>query len=220
MTDAPVLTTLAERLAPRHAALLVIDMQNDFCAPGGFVEAVLGKDAAACRAVVEPIMALVERARAARVPVLWVRADYSLDTVPPHIAVKAHERGTATPFCHGGSWGAAFFGVAPGEGEPVVDKHCYSAFIGTDLERRLRAMGVLTTVLTGVQTNVCIESTLRDAASLGFNVVVASDCVASHTRELHDATLRNAAFLFGDVVPAAQIAAIWDRAGRVGAAAQ
>lgn len=220
MTDAPVLTTLADRLAPRHAALLVVDMQNDFCAPGGYVEAVLGKDAAACRAVVEPIMALVERARAARVPVLWVRADYSPDKIPPHIAVKAQERGATAPFCHAGSWGAAFFGVTPGEGEPAVDKHCYSAFIGTDLERRLRAMGVLTTVLAGVQTNVCIESTLRDAASLGFNVVVAADCVASHTRELHDAALKSAAFLFGDVVPAAQIASIWDRAGRVGAAAQ
>ncbi len=220
MTDAPILRTLAERLAPRHAALLVIDMQNDFCAPGGFVEAALGKDAAACRAVVAPIMALVKRARAARVPVLWIRADYSPGKVPPHMAVKAHERGSTAPFCHADSWGSAFFGVTPDEGEPVVDKHCYSAFIGTDLDARLRSMGVRTTVLAGVQTNVCIESTLRDAASLCFNVVVASDCVASHTRELHDAALRNAAFLFGDVVTAAQIAAVWDGAGRVGAAAQ
>jgi ureidoacrylate peracid hydrolase len=74
-------------------------------------------------------------------------------------------------------------------------------------------------VLAGVQTNVCIESTLRDAASLGFNVVVASDCVASHTRELHEATLKNATFLFGDVVPAERIAKAWEGGSRVGEAA-
>ena len=219
MTEAPILKSLAERLSPRHSALLVIDMQNDFCAEGGFVEAALGKDAAACRAVVAPIMALVEHARKARVPVVWVRADYSPGKVPPHMAIKAHERGTTAPFCHADTWGSAFFGVTPAGDEAVVDKHCYSAFIGTELDARLHAMGVRTTVLAGVQTNVCIESTLRDAASLGFNVVVASDCVASHTRELHEATLKNAMFLFGDVVPAERIVKAWESGSRVGAAA-
>jgi ureidoacrylate peracid hydrolase len=203
------LATLAERLAPAHTALLVIDMQIDFCARDGYVEKLLGKDAAACRAVVAPIAALAGRARAARVGVVWIRADYSPDKVPPHMALKAHERGTTAPFCHAGTPGAAFFELSPGPGEPVIDKHCFSAFIGTGLEQRLRSAGVRTIILSGVQTNVCIDSTMRDAASLGFHVVVAADCVASHTPALHDATLKNAAFLFGDVVLSAEIARIW-----------
>jgi ureidoacrylate peracid hydrolase len=69
------LRTVAERLAPAHTALLVVDMQNDFCAEGGYIETVVGKNAAACRAVAAPIMALVGAARAAAVPVIWVRAD-------------------------------------------------------------------------------------------------------------------------------------------------
>lgn len=211
------LATLAERLAPSHTALLVIDMQNDFCAAGGYVEKVLGKDAAPCRAVAAPIAALAERARRAGAPVLWVRADYRPDRTPPHIALKAHERGTTQAFCHGGTWGAGFFELSPAAGEAVINKHCFSAFIGTGLERRLNAAGIRTVVLTGVQTNVCIESSLRDAASLGFHVVIAADCVASHTPALHDATLKNAAFLFGDVVPSAEIARIWQEA--LGAAA-
>jgi ureidoacrylate peracid hydrolase len=210
------LATLAERLAPVHTALLIVDMQNDFCAPNGYVEKVLGKDAAPCRAVVASIAALAERARRARVPVLWVRADYTPDKVPPHMALKAHERGAAAPFCHAGTWGAGFFELSPAAGEPVIDKHCFSAFIGTGLEQRLRATGVRTIVLAGVQTNVCIESSLRDAASLGFQIVVAADCVASHTPALHDATLKNVGFLFGDVVPFADIARIWQDA--IGAA--
>ena len=206
------LATLVERLAPVHTALLIVDMQNDFCAPGGYVETVLGKDAAPCRALVAPIAALAERARRAHVPVLWVRADYSPDKVPPHMALKAHERGTAAPLSHGGTWGAGFFELSPAAGEAVIDKHCFSAFIGTGLEQRLRAAGVRTIVLAGVQTNACIDSSLRDAASLGFHVVVATDCVASHTPVLHDATLKNAAFLFGDVVPSAEIVRIWQGA--------
>jgi ureidoacrylate peracid hydrolase len=211
------LATLAERLAPSHTALLIVDMQNDFCAPGGYVEKVLGKDAAPCRAVVAPIATLAERARQARVSVLWIRADYSPDKVPAHMALKAHERGTAAPFCHAGTWGAGIFELSPAGGEPVIDKHCFSAFIGTGLEQRLRAAGIRTVVLAGVQTNVCIESTLRDAASLGFHVVVPADCVASHTPALHDATLKNVAFLFGDVVPSDEIARIWQGASSAAA---
>jgi ureidoacrylate peracid hydrolase len=213
------LASLAERLAPSHTALLVVDMQNDFCARGGYVETVLGKDASPCRAVIAPIAALVERARAARVAVLWIRADYHPDKVPAHLALKAHERGNSLPFCHAGTWGAEFFELRPGTGEPVIDKHCFSAFIGTGLEQRLRGDGVRTVVLAGVQTNACIDSSMRDAASFGFHVVVAADCVASHTPELHEATLKNAAFLFGDVVPSAEIARIWNAARPLGEAA-
>jgi ureidoacrylate peracid hydrolase len=212
------LSTLPERLAPAHTALLVIDMQNDFCAADGYVERVLGKDASPCRAIVAPIAELAQRARASHVPVLWIRADYSPDKVPAHLALKAHERGSTAPFCHGGSWGAAFFELTPASGEPVIEKHCFSAFVGTGLEERLRAAGIRTVILTGVQTNACIESSLRDAASMGFHVVVPADCVASHTHVLHEATLKNVAFLFGDVVASAEIARIWQ--GAVGAAAR
>jgi ureidoacrylate peracid hydrolase len=212
-----LLPTLAERVAPQHTALLVIDMQNDFCAADGYVETVLGKDASPCRAAVAPIRALTEHARAVRVPVIWVRADYSPDRVPVHLALKAHERGSAAPFCHGGSRGAAFFELSPAPGEPIIDKHSFSAFIGTRLETRLRAAGIRTVIFTGVQTNACIESSLRDAASMDFHIVVASDCVASHTPAPHEAALKNVAFLFGDVVPSAEIARIWQTV--IGAAA-
>ncbi len=60
-----------------------------------------------------------------------------------------------------------------------------------------------------MQTNVCVETSLRDAYSLGFHVVAAADCVASHTAELHEATLKNVRFLFGDVLSGREIAALW-----------
>ncbi len=203
------LKTAAERLDLGHTALLVIDMQNDFCAEGGYIEAVVGKNAAACRAVAAPVMTLVAAARAAPVPVLWVRADYRLEKLPASMAARFAAQGNGRVCCAPGTWGADFHGVAPAPGEAVIDKHCYSAFIGTGLADRLSARGIRTLVFAGVQTNVCVETSLRDAYSLGFNVAVAGDCVASHTAELHEATLKNVRFLFGDVLSGREIAAFW-----------
>jgi ureidoacrylate peracid hydrolase len=205
----PPLRTVAERLAPGHTALLVVDMQNDFCAEGGYIESVVGKNAAACRAVATPITDLVRAARAAGVPVFWVRADYRLEKLPASMAARFAAQGKGRICCEPGSWGAEFHGVAPAPGEVIVDKHCYSAFIGTDLAERLAARGIRTLVFAGVQTNVCVETSLRDAYSLGFHVAAAADCVASHTAELHEATLKNVRFLFGDVLSGQEIAALW-----------
>lgn len=207
MTDRLLASTEA-RLRPAHTALLVIDMQNDFCAQGGYIETVVGKDAGPCRAVAAPITELVSAARKRAVPVVWIKANYEPDKLPAGMLAKFSARGAAV-CCAPGSWGAGFFAVEPQPGEAVVEKHCYSAFRGTDLDTRLRTLAVRTVVLAGVQTNICIESTLRDAHSLGFHVVLAADCVASHTPELHEATLKNAQFLFGDVLDRGQIAAQW-----------
>ena len=87
-----MLSTVEARLDPAHTALLVIDMQNDFCAEGGYVESVVGKNAEACRAVAQPIMALVADARAASVPVYWIKANYELDGLPAGMAAKFGER--------------------------------------------------------------------------------------------------------------------------------
>lgn len=205
------LPTLPERLQPGHTALLVIDMQNDFCAENGFVERVVGKDASACRAVAAPIGQLVQDARAAQVPVFWIVANYDPDKVPAGMLAKQREKSFEI-CCGTGSWGAEFYGVAPGAGESVVEKHCFSAFIDTGLAEKLAERGIRTIVYAGVQTNICVESSLRDGVNRGFHAVLASDCVASHTPPLHEATLMNTRFLFGDVLTRGEIVAHWNSA--------
>jgi ureidoacrylate peracid hydrolase len=203
-----LLDSVAKRLEPAHAAVMVIDMQNDFCAEGGYVERVVGKDTSACRAVVPAIMDLVEAARDRGVPVLWIKANYDPDRLPEAMLVKQQEK-SAEICCGTGSWGNDFYGVMAAEGEPVIEKSCYSAFVGTDVEEQLRRRGIRTLIFAGVQTNVCVESSLRDAVSRGFYAVLASDCVASHTAPLHEATLNNVRFLFGDVLDRAAIRRAW-----------
>jgi ureidoacrylate peracid hydrolase len=208
MMTRQLLDTVEKRLDPAHTAVMVIDMQNDFCAEQGYVERVVGKETSACRAVVPAIMDLVTAARERRIPVLWVKANYDPDRLPEGMLVK--QRDKSTEICCGtGSWGHAFYGVTATDGEPVIEKSCYSAFVGTVVEKELRQRGIRTLVFAGVQTNVCVESSLRDAVCRGFYAVLASDCVASHTLPLHEATLNNVRFLFGDVVDRAAIKGTW-----------
>jgi ureidoacrylate peracid hydrolase len=211
MMSSNLLDTVEKRLKPAHSAVLVIDMQNDFCAEAGYVEKVVGKDVSACRAVVPEVMALVEAARGQGVPVYWIKANYDPDRLPEGMRVKQQEKSSVV-CCGTGSWGGELYGVSAARGEAVIEKSSYSAFAGTEVERQLRERGIRTVVFAGVQTNVCVESSLRDAVCRGFYAVLASDCVASHTQPLHEATLKNVQFLFGDVMDRKAIAAIWSAA--------
>jgi ureidoacrylate peracid hydrolase len=199
-----LLDSLERRLDPAHTAVMVIDMQNDFCSEQGYVERVVGTDTSACRAVVPAITDLVAAARNHCVSVLWIKANYHPDRLPQGMLVKQREKGGEV-CCGTGSWGSEFYDVAAAAGEPVIEKSCYSAFIATDVESRLLRRGIRTVVFAGVQTNLCVESSLRDAVCRGFYAVLASDCVASHTPPLHDASLNNVRFLFGDVLDRAAI---------------
>jgi ureidoacrylate peracid hydrolase len=205
-----LLLTLAERLDPAHTALIVVDMQNDFCAPGGYVSN-LGRDVSACGEIVPAVNALVAGAREHGVPVIWLMAEYADAEIPVPMLAKKMEMGVSAISCARGTWGAAPFGVAPLPDEALVVKHCYSGFVGTDMEARLTALGASTLVFAGVQTNVCVDSTLRDGHSLGHYIVVAGDGVASHMPAAHAATLDNVRFLFGDVADSAAIVATWRR---------
>ena len=203
-----LLATPAERLAPARTALVVVDMQNDFCAPGGYI-AGLGKDVSGYGAIVSPLAATLAAARRAGVPVLWLVARYDEALLPPSMRAQKRRMGVDAICCAAGSWGAEFFGVTPEAGEPIFAKHTYSGFSNPDLARHLAALDVEALAFCGVQTNVCVESTLREAHSFGFDVAIVEDAVASHTPPLHQATLANIRFLFGDVLPSADLLAIW-----------
>ncbi len=208
MTQA-LLTEFPAVVDPGHSAVLVIDVQNDFCAAGGHTEVNLGKDVADCQAVVEPIERLVAGARRAGAAIVWIKADYDRAYLSPPIHARQIARGIATAYCVSGTWGAEFYRVSPANGDVVVEKHRHNAFIGTGLDQILRDRGIRTVVVAGVQTHVCIESTLRDASARGYYVVVPGDCVGSFDRDLHDKTLRCVEMHFGDVVSADDLLAAW-----------
>jgi len=202
--DSPISKLLQET----RAALLVVDMQVDFCSADGYV-AGLGLDPTPCRQIVSTLQGLIDDARYNDVPILWALANYDDAVVPPTFLRRKREAGLDRSCCVPGTKGYETFGVSPSKGEPCFIKHSYSAFTNPDFEIHLRSANIETLIFSGVQTNVCIEATLRDAFNLGFHVVVAEDCVASHSPSLHESTLQNVRALLGYVTPAAQIKKAW-----------
>ena len=174
-------------------ALLVIDMQVDYSGSG-------------CEPVAGVVESLVAAARRAGVPVIWVRTEHSAAT---DTAVWLSRRSGAERVCRPGTPGIEYYHVRPEPGEPVVTKHRYSAFIGTDLEIRLRAMGVTALTCCGLRTNVCVESTVRDAFQRDIATVVVADGCKSADVSLHEAALRNIRAHFGRVISSGEVLARW-----------
>ena len=153
-----------------RGALLVIDLQNDYCAPEGCFHGLGLIDPARTRAVAEVVRRLVAAARVAGTPVVFVRTVQG-DAAPATVRARNRAQGRADCVLPG-SWGAEHFGPAPRPGEPVIVKHGYDAFLGTALERELRRRGVERVLLTGVFTDVCVDAAARTGYQLGFDSAV------------------------------------------------
>lgn len=212
----PPLTTLADKVHPSHAALIVIDVQNDFCATGGFV-ANGGRDVSLVQQMAKRLPELINRARAARVAVVFVRCSYSSDDnrylSDVWLEQAARRQGggyTLSPVCQEGTWGAEFYdGIAPASGDIVIVKHRYSAFHGTELELVLRSRGVRTVVLTGVSTHVCVETTAREAFVRDFYTIVVGDCSAAYSQQEHETSLAVIDRFFGEIATLDDLRPLW-----------
>ena len=206
-----MLKTLAEKVDAASAAVIVVDMQNDFCHPEG-ASARNGRSTAMAEAMAPNLQRLLGHARGAGVPVVFVRNAQTEHTMSEVQREHRLRRGSEVPVCVEGTWGVEFYGVAPEPGEAVVTKHRYSAFIGTDLDLILRSKGIKSLIITGVATNVCVESTARDAYMMDYYVVFMGDCSAcSAGPEAHAATLANIERTFGVVASVDELIACWDK---------
>jgi len=207
-TGENVLTTLEEKVDPRHTAVMVIDMQNDFCHEEGDIHR-RGMDVSASQAMVGHLERFIEEARKAKSEVIFVQAIYNNRYLGGPFKERDIRAEVNKERCVEGSWGARFYKVEPLPGDLVIKKHRYSAFIGTELENILQEKGIKTLIMTGVSTNVCVESTARDAFMRDYYVVFLEDCTAAGSKEVHESTLKNIQRHFGVVVGSADVAAIW-----------
>jgi nicotinamidase-related amidase len=211
------MTYPTSRFAPGTAAVVVVDVQNDFCDPAGAC-AQRGSDVAGAVAMVPRLERFLDAARAAGVLVVFVQTTHDATTNSPAWLARRGDPvpGAPTPVatCATGTWGAEFYRVAPQPGEPVVVKHRYSAFAGTNLDVVLRSAGVDSLLLTGVSTNVCVESTLRDGLFAEYRVTLVEDCAASFEAEAHAATVANVEQYFGVVATSEEIGATWSALSR------
>jgi ureidoacrylate peracid hydrolase len=210
------LGSLAEKVKPAHTALLVVDMQNDFCAPGGLISKD-GRDITAAQALGKRLPAFIDTARDAGVMIVFIRCVYTsernfyLSDVWLEQAARKREGGyTRIPVCRDGEWEGDFFGdVLPQPSDAVVSKHRYNAFHNTNLDLILRSNGIRTVLMTGVVTNVCVETTAREAFVRDYYVVAVDDGCAAYVEADHIASLSNIDRFFGQVATIKQISALW-----------
>ena len=202
------LEALRGRTNPASAAVLVIDVQNDFCAKGGYFDRT-GADLSLVEPAVARVVEFIDAARSAAVPVIFVRSHYNSVYLSEAQNARRRRLGWEMPLCRQETWGVEFYKVAPKPGETIITKHRYDAFHQTDLELVLRSNGLQSLVLTGVATNVCVESTLRSAFMRDFEVTLIDDCCAARNRAAHDGTIENVRTHFGLVATAGEVEQTW-----------
>jgi len=212
-----VLKTSAERWDPRWSALLVVDVQNDFVSPKGSA-AQRGDDVSAAVAMVPRLIRLIDEARRVGLTVVYIKTTHGEWTdTPSWIYRKSQQKVLNT--CREGTWGAEFYeGISPRPTERVVIKHRYSAFINTDLNTVLKAKGIESVLTTGVATNVCVETTTRDAYMFDYYVTMVGDCSAAYDPKLHESTLENIRRHFGLAANSDEIMQTWQGLGQKKAA--
>lgn len=187
-----VLDTLPELVDPRWTALLVIDIQNDFCKPDGHFHR-YGKDVARMAGAVDRMVSFVGEAQALGLRTIFLRQaslpDGRMDS-PAWLRFKTRD-GKAPDYALPGTWGWQFVdGLKVRDGDWVVEKFRPDGFIGTHLDHILRTQGIQSLVLLGTTTEGCVESTVRSASYHDYYTVVVSDAVASPNAELHEGSLR------------------------------
>jgi biuret amidohydrolase len=204
--------------APERAALVIIDMQRDFLEPGGF-GAVLGNDVSLLRRTIAPTQRLLGAARAAKLTVIHTREGHRPDLVDLPPAKKARGRlapGIGDPgpmgriLVRGEKGHDIIEELYPCPGEPVVDKPGKGAFYATDLDAMLKNRGIAQLIVCGVTTEVCVNTTVREANDRGYDCLVVADCVGSYFPEFQEmglAMIKAQGGIFGWVAPSAAVIA-------------
>ena len=188
-------------IEPEKTALVIVDMQNVFCAPGQLVEVPMARE------IVPNINRLAAAARASGMTVVWLRETLGTDAEQGwpiffRFGMREDQQADFNAAMSPGSEGHQIYpDMEVEDGDLIINKRCFSAFApgSSPLDQVLRERGIHAVIIAGTVTNVCCESTARDAYFLNYRIIFGSDLTAALSDEEHNATLKNMHYFFGDV---------------------
>ncbi len=194
-----------------RAVLLVVDMQNGFCGLGGTFDK-FGFNIAPYREIITRLRNLIDRMRQFGVPVYYSKAIREksgldcIDKVHRIIPESRRERIEKMPLCIRGTWDSDVIDeLQPHPDDHIVEKRRDSVFQDTEFDLWLKASRADTVIFCGIDTYICVESSVRDAFNKGYDVILLEDCVASRNPRHHETTLEQVAEAFGMVVSADEL---------------
>jgi ureidoacrylate peracid hydrolase len=193
---------------PEKTALIVIDVQNDFCAPGGFYDRV-GYPLGSIHTAIDRIETVLAAARAKGIMPVFIQAIYDPEFVSEAWTTRLQRHGFPLDVCQSGTWGSEFYRVGPEADEAVVVKHRYSAFQKTELDALLKEHGITSLIFCGVATNNCVESSFRDGFMMDYHVMLVEDSSATYDKALQDAAADNMLKSYGYVTTSDQLISAW-----------
>jgi ureidoacrylate peracid hydrolase len=199
------LEKLKTKVNPEYTALVMIDMQRDYCCEGGIFEK-MGFDLKAPKLLVPRLNEFINKARKVLKFIVHIKMALVSSLRSPAMAEHYERVGLQREYDHSYS---EFFGVIPIEGEMIIPKYRYSGFVSTYLDQYLRSNGIKTLVLTGLATNVCVESTARDGFMRDYYIVVPEDMTEGTSNEAKKWSLFNIGTFFGEVVDSKDLLSIW-----------
>lgn len=220
-TEEKLLTTLKDLVRPEYTALVIIDMQNDFCHKDGFFGKIISsggerpqkhEELSLIEEMIPNLVHLIEVTRSVGTKIYSVRSFHDDHYLPPMYRLRRLRIGRSDVLCPEGEWGSEQFeGFEPKPGDTVITKHVASTFIGTDFKETLEKDKIRSLIITGVNTHVCCESTIRDGNMLGFYIIVPRDCVAARIKEAHEHSLAEIDWMWGIVTTSQEIIETWKK---------
>ncbi|OGO35972.1 MAG: hypothetical protein A2147_00375 [Chloroflexi bacterium RBG_16_57_8] len=220
MIDHEIVTLQAEpepvEIDLRRTAVIIVDMQNTFCKKGGGFD-LGGRDISLIPAIYGPIGRIADGARTKKVKVVYIVHRLTADgrevgplsrfRTPALRRPEMRDRGILE-----GTWGTEIIGeLKPAPDEMVIVKRRFSAFAGTELDMMLKTFDIRYLIFTGVATNICVESSLRDASHLQYLPIIVSDGVAASPPERQESTLANVREVFGWVATSDNVLKAFER---------